>query len=103
MNTSFMLEDLGHTVLTAVSGKQALETLRRGQKVDLVIADQAMPGMTGTELIEEIRKQWPDLPVILATGYAQLPPGAAPEIKLAKPFGQDELARAVAEALRRQR
>jgi PAS domain S-box-containing protein len=103
MNTSLMLEDLGHTVLTAVSGKQALETLRREQKVDLVIADQAMPVMTGTELIEEIRKQWPDLPVILATGYAQLPPGAAPEIKLAKPFGQDELARAVAEALRRQR
>jgi CheY-like chemotaxis protein len=103
MNTSFMLEDLGPTVLTAVSGKQALETLRGEQKVDLVIADQAMPGMTGTELIQEIRKQWPNLPIILATGYAQLPPGAPPEIKLAKPFGQDELARAVAEALRGQK
>jgi PAS domain S-box-containing protein len=98
MNTSFMLEDLGHTVVTASSGRKALELLRSDPSIGLVIADQAMPGMTGTELIREMRSQWPAIPVILATGYAELPPGAAPEVKLSKPFGQEELALAVATA-----
>jgi CheY-like chemotaxis protein len=98
MNTSFMLEDQGHTVLTASSGRKALEMLQAGQRVDLVIADQAMPGMTGSELSREIAAKWPDLPVILATGYAELPPSAQPKVKLAKPFGPDDLARAIGRA-----
>ena len=100
MNTSFMLEDQGHTVLTASSGRRALEILQAGQRVDLVIADQAMPGMTGSELSREIAALWPDLPVILATGYAELPASAQPKVKLAKPFGPEELARAIGHAER---
>ena len=40
-----------------------------------MITDQAMPQMTGTQLIEAIRADRPDLPILLATGYAELPPG----------------------------
>jgi CheY-like chemotaxis protein len=100
MNTSAMLEDLGHEVVEATSGKQALDVLRQKQKVvDLVIADQAMPNMTGTELIKALRVDWPNLPIILATGYAELPPGTGADLKLAKPFGLEELAHALADVI----
>jgi CheY-like chemotaxis protein len=39
------------------------------------MTDQAMPGMTGTQLVAEIRASWPDLPVVIATGYPELPKG----------------------------
>jgi CheY-like chemotaxis protein len=51
-----------------------------------------MPQMTGLQLAEAIKKEWPDLPVILATGYAETAPGAGADLpKLAKPFTQAEL------------
>lgn len=100
MNTSAMLEDLGHKVLEASSGNQALEILRREPHVDLVITDQAMPNMTGTQLAEAIRAEWPVLPIIIATGYAELPKGAGTQLpKLAKPFTQEIIAQAVANAM----
>ena len=101
MNTAAMLEDLGHTVFEAASGKQALEILRQEERVDLVITDQAMPHMTGTQLAEAIRAERPNLAIILATGYAELPPGTDARLpKLAKPFRQEDLSRAIAEVVR---
>jgi len=51
-----------------------------------------MPGMTGAELIEHVRAEQPDLPIVLATAYAELPPGLAPDVpRLAKPFLQTQL------------
>jgi signal transduction histidine kinase len=95
MNVIAMLEDLGHFPLEASSGLEALELLR-GNKVDLVITDQAMPRMSGTQLIEAIRRDWPDLPVVLATGYADLPDGALPSLtRLAKPFTQAQIAQVI--------
>jgi CheY-like chemotaxis protein len=94
-NTTAMLEELGHSVAEANSGEEALELLRQ-QPFDLVIADQAMPKMTGIQLIGAIREHWPRLPVILATGYAELPGDM--EVKpliLNKPFSETELARAL--------
>ena len=70
-NTAAMLEDLGHEVIEATSGEQALRILRRSGAVDLLITDQMMPGIRGTQLIEAVRSEWPDLKVILATGYAE--------------------------------
>ncbi|MBS0280507.1 MAG: response regulator, partial [Proteobacteria bacterium] len=91
-NTLAMLEDLGHTALEARSGPEALDILEKNP-VDLVITDQAMPQMSGMQLISAIRERWPDLPVILATGYAELPAGAAQGMpKLAKPFSETDLA-----------
>ena len=95
-NTTAMLEDLGHSVMEAASGEEALELLHK-HHFDLVITDQSMPRMTGIQLREAIRVQWPDLPVILATGYAEIPGGIqlkAP--KLSKPFSERDLAKAVA-------
>jgi PAS domain S-box-containing protein len=100
LNTAAMLEDLGHTVLEATSGKDALEIIRRKGGIDLVITDQAMPLMTGSELAVAIRAEKPDLPIILATGYAELPPGADGGLpRLSKPFRQHQLADAIAKTV----
>jgi PAS domain S-box-containing protein len=96
MNTVAMLEDLGHTVFEAYSGKEALEILRREDSIDLVVTDQAMPKMTGTELAKVIRSEWPDIPVLLATGYADM--ARRDDIglpKLTKPYFQHDLAAAL--------
>ncbi|ARM91536.1 sensor histidine kinase/response regulator hybrid protein (plasmid) [Rhizobium sp. CIAT894] len=96
MNTTLMLEDLGHTVFEAMAGPEALEILRR-QPVDLVICDHAMPRMTGAQLAKAIRDEWPEMPIILATGYAELPEGTviANLPRLGKPFSQAQLAEAI--------
>ncbi|MGR9481262.1 PAS domain S-box protein [Rhizobium leguminosarum] len=96
MNTTLMLEDLGHTVFEAMAGPEALDILRK-QQVDLVICDHAMPRMTGAQLAEAIRNEWPDMPIILATGYAEIPEGAGivDLPRLGKPFSQAQLAEAI--------
>ena len=96
MNTTAMLEDLGHEAVEVHSGKKALETLEAMPGFDLVITDQAMPQMTGSELVSAARARWPDLPVILATGYAELPDDADRDLpRLGKPFMQSDLERAL--------
>ncbi|MBN9602786.1 MAG: PAS domain S-box protein [Afipia felis] len=98
-NTIAMLEDLGHIGVAASSAQEALDILRNHDGIDLVITDQAMPHTTGLQLVQAIRAQWPALPVILATGYAELEPGAGDDVaKLAKPFTQVELRREIMEA-----
>lgn len=101
MSTVAMLEDLGHKVIDAASGERALALIDAGAPVDLVISDQAMPGMTGVELIGAIQARRPGIPAILATGYAELPNATdTPLHRLAKPFMQRELAEAVAASIR---
>jgi signal transduction histidine kinase/CheY-like chemotaxis protein len=96
-NTLAMLEELGHTVFSASSAAEALTLIREMGDIDLLITDQAMPGMTGSELAEAVRSDWPDLPIIIATGYAELPEGPAQAIpRLAKPFLERDLADAIA-------
>ena len=100
MSTVEMLKDLGHTVIEATSGARALEILSNEAAVDLLVTDQAMPGMTGTELALAARELRPELPVLLATGYAHLPHAAAAGIpRLIKPYQQDQLASAIAQVL----
>jgi PAS domain S-box-containing protein len=100
MNTIAMLEDLGHTVFEAGSGEEALDVFRREKDIDIVITDQAMPLMTGTQLAGVIRSERRDIPIILATGFAELPPGAsAGVLKLDKPFRQEDLAHAITAAV----
>jgi PAS domain S-box-containing protein len=90
LNTVAMLEDLGHTVHQASNGPAALEVLRR-EPIDLVLTDQGMPGMTGIQLAQAIEREWPGLPVIIVTGYAELPEGAPRLPKLEKPFLHEQL------------
>ncbi len=93
MNTSLMLEDLGHTVTEAYSAGEALDILESGDATfDLVITDHSMPRMTGSELAVEIRRRFPQLPIVLATGYAELPSGGDAKLpRLPKPFSQKQL------------
>lgn len=98
MNTVAMLEEMGHTVLEATSGHQALEILRQHATLDLLITDEAMPQMTGLQLAKTVQAERPGLPIILATGYAEVPRDATLP-KLSKPFFQEDLVRAVAAAV----
>jgi signal transduction histidine kinase/CheY-like chemotaxis protein len=95
-NTVALLEDLGHRILTASSGVEALDRLTFDAVPDLVVTDQLMPGMTGLELIRRIEAERPGLSVLLVSGYADLAPSSAPHVNfLPKPFTQRSLAKAI--------
>jgi PAS domain S-box-containing protein len=101
LSTKALLEDLGHTVIETSSGTQALDVLRTEEPIDLMITDYAMPGMTGVQLAEAAREMRPNLPILLATGYADLP-GSVPNVsKLSKPFHQRQLAEQITALLGR--
>ena len=59
-------------VLTAERADQALDILRLGTEVHVVITDQRMPGMTGTELLSKVREEFPDVIRLMMTGYADV-------------------------------
>jgi signal transduction histidine kinase/CheY-like chemotaxis protein len=97
MSTVDMLEDLGHQVVDAASGNQALGIISSGSEIDLIITDYSMPGMNGAQLAKAVRELRPELPVLVATGYADLPPGTGIDLpRLGKPYTQDQLAREIA-------
>jgi CheY-like chemotaxis protein len=100
-NIALMLEDIGHVVHEAASGQEALVLLRQDARIDLLVTDQNMPGMTGMQLVRAARAIRADLPAVLATGYSELAEGDRGEVeRLGKPFTQVMLARAVAIAAR---
>jgi CheY-like chemotaxis protein len=87
-----MLEDLGHRVIEANSAKRALEIPESGEVIDLLVTDHAMPGMTGTELAAIAYRDRAALPVLLTTGYADLPNGQKTHLPLlSKPYDQEQL------------
>ena len=94
--TAAMLEDLGHSAIVAGSAEIALQMLSSQSGIDFVITDYAMPGMTGIDLAERIRSTWPGVPVVLASGYPEVPGDKLGLPRLAKPYRQEELARLVA-------
>ncbi|MDB5675020.1 MAG: response regulator [Sphingomonas bacterium] len=95
-----LLEELGHQVLYAQSAEAALELAVRGAPFDLVFSDVVMPGMSGFDLAEELRRLRPDVPILLTTGYSDRlndeGPGGFPV--LCKPYSLDQLATAISEA-----
>ena len=96
MSSADMLTDLGHEVVEAHSGKEALECLGSGVDFDLMITDYSMPGMTGGDLAKAARTIAPGLPILIASGYAELPPGLDLDVaKLGKPYTQDQLAQEI--------
>jgi CheY-like chemotaxis protein len=98
--TAGMLEQLGHRVLIASSGTLALELIRLEPTVDLLITDQAMPGMSGTELAARVRDARPALPIVLATGFADPPSSDVPGLlRLDKPYRLEKLVSTIAAAL----
>ncbi|HST92083.1 MAG TPA: PAS domain S-box protein [Brevundimonas sp.] len=99
-NTAAMLSDMGHSVLQAPSGSEGLRILAKS-RVDLLITDFAMPEMTGADLIHAVEGGWPRLPILLVSGYAEIPEGAAVGIpRLAKPFRPHQLTAAILDMMR---
>jgi CheY-like chemotaxis protein len=102
MGTATMLEDLGHKAIEVYSGQEALACLNGRSDVDLVITDQGMPGMSGLELASAIQVAWPNLPIILATGYTEIPNGEKLGLpRLMKPFLQEDLAAMIEDVMAR--
>ena len=95
-----LVED-GHTVLRAGSGRETLALLDGGERVDVVITDLGMPGMTGWELARALRTRWPDLPVGLISGWTSSADFSAEEAShvafvVAKPYTLGALRTALA-------
>src|SRR5262249_29910805 len=67
VSTGAMIEDLGHLAVEAASAADALDVLRSPQEIDLVLTDDAMPGVTGIRLADQINAVRPGLPVVIAT------------------------------------
>jgi signal transduction histidine kinase/CheY-like chemotaxis protein len=96
MATAAMLKKLGHQTREARNGVQALSLIEAGTPFDLMITDYSMPKMTGMQLAEAVRKLRPDLPIVLATGYAELPADSTLELpRLDKPYMIRDLERAI--------
>ena len=97
MSTAGLLEDLGHRVVEASRGAEALQILREQPCLDLMITDYSMPGMSGAEVARAARALRPDLPILLATGFAELPDGEELDLpRLRKPYTQHQLAAEIA-------
>jgi signal transduction histidine kinase len=95
-----LLSELGHDVVRASSGEEALE-IARGQRFDVVFSDVVMPGMGGLRLSEILKQEQPKLPVILATGYSQeiAESGSGDRPVILKPYRLSTLSEALAAAL----
>jgi CheY-like chemotaxis protein len=100
LGTADLISDMGLVAVEAYSGHEALEVLERGDRVDVLVTDYSMPGMTGIELATRARALRPGLPVLLATGYNELPGGAGSDLpRLSKPFHVSELRAALLKAM----
>jgi signal transduction histidine kinase/ActR/RegA family two-component response regulator len=98
--TAALLEDLGHEAICVSSGAEAIKLLDTDPAVDLLITDHAMPVMTGMELVSIVRRRWPGLPVVLASGYADLEEVNGMAVpRLAKPYGQAEITACIRDAM----
>lgn len=87
-----VLEELEYKVLEAEDGDKALTFLgNEDQKIHLMMTDQGLPGMTGTELAVEARKLRPALPVLFASGYSEIIEVPADMHSIGKPFSIDQL------------
>ena len=94
VNTSAILEDLGHSAVAVESGALALAQLAQ-KPFDVLLTDHAMPHMTGAQLVREIGERYPEMAVLIASGFAELPEDMNHIPRLKKPYTQDELAQAL--------
>jgi DNA-binding NtrC family response regulator len=105
--TQTQLEDAGYLVSTVPSGEAALIALNK-QRPSLVLTDLKMPGISGLELLQQIRSQEPDLPVVMMTAFGTIQ-SAVQAVKagaydyLTKPIDQEDLLLVVNRALERQK
>lgn len=99
-----LLGRLGYEVSTAASASEALAILERGEAIDVLLTDFAMPGSSGADLLQVVRLEWPSVATILMSGHTGDPAVRAELLRsqtvfLAKPFSVEELLRAVERVL----
>jgi CheY-like chemotaxis protein len=99
MTTVDMLAELGLQVAEAGDGKSALELLDSDPQINLMIADLGLPGMSGRDLVAEVRRRRPDLKIVIASGdtddKTRSEEVLAGVVFLAKPYDFEQLRRAV--------
>lgn len=100
IGTAEMIRDLGHRVIEAESGAEALARLEAGLAVEVVITDYKMPRMDGADLARRLRADYPEIAVLLITGYTGSTEDTLHLPRLAKPFGQAGIAAALAALVR---
>ena len=98
-----VLERTGYTVVEVAGAHEALERWAR-QRFDVVVTDVVMPGMGGKELVAQLRKERPSVPVVYMSGYAEDAPsalGLGPRTAFVeKPFTGTGLAECVRDVMR---
>jgi CheY-like chemotaxis protein len=98
-----MLGELGFESTIAHSAKEALDRLAGGEKPKLVFSDIIMPGgISGIELATKVRDRFPELPILLTTGYSEQVAGTHGFPVLQKPYELDALAGALSNVLKRE-
>jgi CheY-like chemotaxis protein len=96
-----LLGELGHDVVRARNGQEALQLTESGATFDLVFTDVVMPGMSGLELAGKLRQRHPHLPIVLTTGYSDKIASAGAEgyPLISKPYRLETLAATIDKAL----
>lgn len=94
MNAVYLFEDMGFEVLEASNGAEAIDVLEGRPDVTLLFSDCRMPVMTGPELAEVVAERWPQVRIVLVTGYVNVLPKNWPV--LWKPYTARDLERVVA-------
>jgi DNA-binding NtrC family response regulator len=101
------LQQRGFDVVAVETGEQALEILRAGEpRVDVMLLDLTLPGISGERVLREVRKRMPGLPVVIASGYATVESqsswmSAGAMGFVAKPYRIEQIAQRLREALDR--
>ena len=101
--TASLVEQLGYRTIRAENATEALNVLQRGDNIDLVLSDVVMPGgMNGTALAQEIGNHYPQISVLLTSGYSDVVQAAQSQFPiLRKPFQLPALEKSIREALER--
>ncbi|WP_017670725.1 ATP-binding protein [Blastomonas sp. AAP53] len=89
-----VLQEAGFKVVEAEDGQQALDMMRAAEpRPDLLLSDITMPRMDGRALAAEVHRAWPEIPIVLMTGYAggALESGCPHDLLITKPFAPDDL------------
>lgn len=94
------LAELGYVPILATNARDALTALAAGEIFDVVFSDVVMPGMSGIELADEVRRLYPGLPVVLTSGYSHVlaEQGSQGLELLQKPYSVDQLSRVLRKA-----
>ncbi len=100
LNTADVLTERGYKALEAFSAQEALDLLGKHPDIGALVTDYSMPGMNGLELADAARRLRPGLPILLTSGYAELPGDIAIDyVRLDKPYHEDDLTGRLAEML----